>query len=339
MNPPIVDIFIADRVTDDACAGLAMFAELTQLQPANELPQSWRYWLENTPYGNGLLAVAKHGDEVVGLYALIPLEMRIRGRTVRGAKGEFFAVKPGYRNALHGPSGKLLAFALSHELHRAAGRAAFECLQLVSTPTAAFCHVANGARPLSCEWTVLVSCWSRLPVSRFANRFLNAGASAGAHLYGVLARSVGVLRCRTPRGQPLETPAALLEWPETPDVPHLMYETKDAQGRRAELVFTMPLPNAAVRLKHWSSVQFSPKVLLSIVKDVMARCKAVRASALIIAVPTADAATFKSVAKLGFVRCRKDSRVYLYSPTGMDLDWDPSQWRFTNAHVGLIGGS
>ena len=150
-------------VTDDARAGLAMFAELAHLQPANELPQRWRYWLEDTPYGNGLLAVAKHSDEVVGFYALIPLEMRIRGQTVRGAKGEFFAVKPGYRNALHGPSGKLLAFALSHELHRAAGRAGLNVsswcprrrLHSVTSPAAPGTCPANG--PCWCQLLVTAS--------------------------------------------------------------------------------------------------------------------------------------------------------------------------------------
>ena len=121
MNPPAVDILITDRVTEDARAGLTMFAELARLQPASELAERWRCWLENTPYGNGLSAVAKHRDEVVGFYALIPLEMRIRGRTVRGAKGEFFAVKPGFLRwrrkldvHLHFPTGLEIDWDPSH---------------------------------------------------------------------------------------------------------------------------------------------------------------------------------------------------------------------------------
>jgi hypothetical protein len=355
MNPPAVDILITDRVTEDARAGLTMFAELARLQPASELAERWRCWLENTPYGNGLSAVAKHRDEVVGFYALIPLEMRIRGRTVRGAKGEFFAVKPGYRNAIHGPSGKLVPFALSRELHRAAGPEGFECLQLVSTPIAAFCHVAGGARPLSYDATLLVTCWSRPAVPIVANRFLNAAAGVGVVLHGALARSVGVLRCRAPRAQALETPAALVDWPETPDAPnlliepspemlrhrfgqseHLVYETKDAEGRRAVLVFTMPAPGASVKLKYWSSAQLPPRSLLSVVKDVMAQCRTARAGRLTITVPAADAETFRPVAKLGFLRCRRKLDVHLHFPTGLEIDWDPSHWRFTDAHTGLI---
>jgi hypothetical protein len=355
MKGPGVDIFITDRVTEDVCAGLTMFAELTGLQPPRELAERWRYWLEGTPFGNGLSAVAKHQDEVVGFYALMPLAMRIGGRTIRAAKGEFFAVKPGYRNAVYGPTGESIPFALTRELPRAAGPAGFACIQLVATPIAALCHMAGGAKPLSYDATLLVTCWSRPDVPIAANRFLNAAVGAGVVLHGALARCAGVLRCPAPRARALETPAALLDWPETPDAPnlliepspemlrhrfgqseHLVYEIKDADGRRAVLVFTMPARGASVKLKYWSSRRLPPGSLLSVVKDVMARCRAAGAGRLTLTVPAADAETFRPVAKLGFLRWRRRQEVHLHLPTGLEIDWDPAHWRFTDAHTGLI---
>jgi hypothetical protein len=355
MDPPAVDILVTDRVTDDVLAGLALFAELTGLQPARQMAQRWRCWLENTPFGNGLSAVAKRRDEVVGFYGLMPFPMRIGGRAIRAAKGEFFAVKPGYRNAPGGPTGEPVPFALTRELPRAAGRAGLECVQLVSTPIAAFCHAAGGARPLSYDAVLLVTCWSPPGVPILANRVLNAAARLGVVLHGRLARSVGMLRCRAPRAPALDTPAARVEWPSAPDASnllmepspemlahrfgqsgHLVYEIKDADRRRAVLVFTMPAPGASVKLKYWSSPRLPPDPLLSVVKDVLARCRAARAGRLTLTLPAADEQSFRPVAKLGFLRWRRRLDVHLHLPTGLEIDWDPSHWRFTDAHTGLI---
>jgi len=145
-----VHVEIGDEVTQDVHAGLRLYADATHRSDSARV-QEWLYWLNQNPFGKGVYAVAKHGDDVVGFYALIPVEMRLGDRAMRGAKGEFFAVAPAFRNALVGQRALRVPYALSCELHGAAAGFGIDCIALVATGAAAICHAISGAKTMTYE--------------------------------------------------------------------------------------------------------------------------------------------------------------------------------------------
>ena len=338
-------------MTEDTRVGLHVFAKLTAQRRPEEAVRRWLYWLKDTPLGDAPNVVAKHRGEVVGFMSLMPVQMRIGGQTVRGAKAEFLVVRPEYRREVDDRTGLRLPIALSDALYRNADRWEMECVQ--SSGEGARITVVTGARPIEYGATQFSTVWSRPELRRFSFGPLNTAVGLGAQAYTSLARATGTLRLRDsavavsdPASEirhvhGLEIPFNALFAPDLATLshrfgeqPHLVYVTRDSSGVEHLFVFTEPGMGRRVRLKHWSPTEVSLEALVSVFRGAMTRCHKAGASSLEVTVPDAD--SFAPLRRLGFVARKVQRSVCLYCPSGRDVEWSPTRWSFTDIHTGLI---
>ncbi len=347
-------IEIGDKLTPDVLAGLQLFCELStrQFAPAN-IP-AWRYWFNNNPFGPGVYATAKHGTEVVGFYALVPVEMRVEDRVVRGAKAEFFVVARDFRKAVVGPKAEPLPYALSRELHSAAAGFGIECIFLVSTPAAAVCHAISGAKTMTYEVDQYNLLFRGAPraaggqtLKRRCHTFLVAKYGAARRVFARVRR-LGANRGEFEAGrwgdempEPvgknllISNSGKMLDF-RFPASDYSVYATQDAEDGRAFLVFNNPRRGADVRLKHWSAQRIPFKNVAAVLEDVIHRCRLAEAISLSVTAPTSEADYLGPIGQLGFVRRRSTASLQVYS-SARQAATDPTRWRITHAHIGFLG--
>jgi len=348
VNHAEIHIEIGNRRSADVDAGFRLYADLT----ANDADAAskWENWYDRNPFGQGVYAVAKHGDAPVGFYSLIPVEMQIAGRPVLGAKGECFVVAPQCRKAVFGSRAMSLPVALSGELHRASKNYGISCIFLVGTPAAAVCHSLAGAKTISydvrrfflplrsasgqtlgkrCKYVLAARCAA---VRRGLAAIRRLGRRRGRFEFGPLASdSPG-----SANGNLLVSDSeAMLEY-RFPSAHYLRYSVADVHGGRAFLVFTMPRRGECVSLKHWSPRPIPPENLEAVVADVVRHAHRAKSTMVSIEVPASDNTFLESFQPFGFFHHRAKASVQIY-PLGEPSLADASLWRFTNSHTGFLG--
>jgi hypothetical protein len=353
-NAPEVDIEIGNQITPEVHAGFQLFVKHATRPFDAASVRQWLYWFDKNPYGKGVFAVAKHGNKVVGFYALIPVEMRINDRSVLGGKGEFFVVAPDSRHTIFGQRSLRLPCALSAELHGVAAQYGMECVMLVSTPAAAICHAISGARTM------------RYDVDQYTMLFRGEQLTAGNLTrkqrckmflkvqFTTAQRLLAGIRRLGAKGGHFETVSSLGALPEPegtnllvgnsekmlafrfPAEQYLIYSVQDAEGRQAFLVFNSPHSGTNVRLKHWSAQNIPFQNVATVFGDVVRRCRRNDAASLSAAIPTSEANHLGPIASLGFRHTQSSASIQVYSGTN-DISVDPACWRFTQSHIGFIG--
>jgi len=354
MNSPQVTLEISDQVSPDFLAGLRLYAELAMGDASAATIDRWLYWYRDNPFGPGLYALAKHGPEVVGIYTLIPIEMRLRGQNVLGAKGEAFAVRPEFRAAIDPDTGMPLPLALVCQLNRHAEQRCMHGIVAVSNRAAAACHRFSGATPVEYPaWTCeMFFTPPKVSPARGRRQWLRA---RGAWLASGLLRQLGrVCGPRPARGgfqlvdritsaaegnghdMLLSSSGRMLNF-RFPADRHLIYQFHGDGGSAEYLIFSRPEKGADAWLRHWTTSAIRPAVLAAVVGDVIARCRAARAASLKLVIPEDEAAGFAALGRMGFLRRRQQREFYLYLPSASDERDDRSwRWRFTFAHVGFF---
>lgn len=350
-----VQIHVSDEITPDCLAGLRVYAELTQGSCPPSLIERWLYWYRDNPFGPGLFALAKDGQRVVGVYTLIPIEMWLDGRVVRGAKGEAFGVVPEFRTAVDGQTGVPLPLALIGRLNRAAWDRRVECIVAVSNRAASACHRLCGARLIECPAYAYYTFFQppRLPGPE--NRLWRLGRSYAAWAASSALRLAG--RCRPARlaAQQFQLVSRIQSTPEDnghdmllrpssrmfdfrfPPERHLIYRMVGDGAEPAYLVFTRPEKGAEVGLRHWSRLTVAPESLAEVLRDVLARCRAAGAASLRMVFPETEASGLPPLGALGFLRRKEPRDFYLYISADSDQHQKRTwQWRLTNAHVGFF---
>ena len=184
-----VTIDIIDEVTSDAVSGLELYANLALGSGSSDLTEQWLYWFRNNPFGKGLFALAKHRDRVVGIYTLIPVEMRLSGRPAKGAKAEFLAVAPDHRAATVGDV--RLSHALVSELHRRSADWGIEGIFAVVGKTAVRSMLFGGAKPVSYDCREYRTFFARPKTNRYRHRLLNFCVGCTSQAQSALMRALG----------------------------------------------------------------------------------------------------------------------------------------------------
>lgn len=349
MSNPDIHIEIGDQRTADVDAGFRLYASLTSPSPDPSTIRQWLYWYDQNPFGKGVYAVAKSGQEVVGFYSLIPVEMQIEDQLVRGAKGECFVVSPNFRSAACGPRAIRLPVALSLELHRAAAAFGIACIFLVGTRAAAICHAISGAKTISYDTDQFVMPFWAASGRTFKSRckvFLAAG-------YATTRRGITAIRrigahpgCFEIGGIPQKTPThpgnLLVSGQRTmlayrfPATRYLVYSVSDVHDARGFLVFNMPRCGENVCLKHWSREQIPFENMAAVLNDVIRRSRQAKAASVSVVVPRPEKDAFAAIQQLGFLHRRSTASVQIYSG-GTEPVAPTLSWRFTNSHTGFFG--
>ncbi len=350
MGSPDIQIEVGDERTPDVDAGFRLYAQYTSglLDPATF--REWLYWYDQNPFGKGVYAVAKSGDEVVGFYSMIPAEMRIEGQLVKGAKGECFVVAPGFRKTSYGPRGMKLPLALSAELHSAAAGFGMVCLFLVGTPAAAFCHAMSGAKTIRYDAEEFVIPFGTAGGGTLKSRcktFLKARYVAvrrGVAAIRRIGRSRGGFEMGGISGETpgrsgdnlLVSDGGKMLGYRFPEARYLIYSVPDVHDDRAFLVFSAPRCGGSVSLKHWSPQRIPVENAAAVLKDVIRRCRRVKAASVSMVVPSSDKDIIGTIGQLGLLQRRSTASVQIY-PSAKEPAAASLSWRFTNSHQGWFG--
>lgn len=145
-------------------------------------PMFCRQLFNENPHGYSLHAfVVCEREEVVGHYAIIPLDVTVEGERKLSGKGEAFVVEPDYRRAVvnapgHGPIARSSAVALQIHLFRFALENGMELIHMIPTPEIGPLHRMTGCRPLAAEHL-----WAKLVIGRRPSTSAAHGRAAMQH--------------------------------------------------------------------------------------------------------------------------------------------------------------
>jgi GNAT superfamily N-acetyltransferase len=354
-----VRVQVTDQFGPEAIAGLSLYARLTgdgeRVDGQIVARQRWFRWYRENPYGPGLFALAHHGEEVVGVYSLIPIEMITARERVRGAKAEAFAVHPEFRRIGEQSSNMLLPLALVAAARDRARDWGIDASFGVSTPQAAACHLIAKYRPLAYAARSYTLYLSRPVVGSPRTRLASAAIAWGAKAYGQLGRAALRFRHWLGRRAAIQRVARVTELPLTtssklelvssspsmlafrfPDHESLAYRFEDAAGKPGFMIFSRPSPGRHVKLLFWSTLALPPTVLDHVLWDVLEECAAQRAASLQLEIPESQCEPVQRVCRFGFLCRRFEQKVLLHVADWSAISTNADDWNLTAIHTAFF---
>jgi len=353
MTSPI-QMVITDSLTEDAKAGLELYGRLTLGQCPPDLIEDWLYWYRDNPFGEGLFAVAKSRDDVVGVYSLIPVQMQINGRKAKGAKAEFLAVEPDFRLAVEPTSGKALPFAMVTGLNSQAHTWGFEWIFGVSTKASSACMLASGSGRIRYQCDEYRTYFAPPKLKRYGRPIVNRCAGYYQYAQTTVQRCLARLFASAASKSAFKQVDAAEAWNNTattgnqlissspemlsyrfPAERHLFYRVRDESGKPALLVFAKPGARGNFALSHWSTTNIAMDVWAAVLRDVMGHCTATGAHTLQLCVPTTDSRPLQPLRKLGFTHRTSNRTIYYYRCRNISYRVSSRSWRLTESHIGF----
>lgn len=350
-----VQLQVTDEVTQDVMAGLHLYLRHTREREPVSLVAEWLYWFEKNPFGKGVFSIAKQEDTVVGFCALIPIQMRLHGRTVKAAKAEFLIVSPDARDVIEPDCKTRLPFAIVRRLHEEAHRWHIEAVLAVATRAASVCHLLAGSKPMVYGSYSYVTYFQMPRVSRLSRHpVLRLGASLAALAYTRSLWGIRHLICQRCDVKPIQLedialpqqreakPNALINPSKEmlafrfPADQFLFYQADRGTSIPAYFVFSRPRRGATVTLKHWSTLDIDFSSFVGVLARVISDCRMQRARKLELSLPEGRLRAGHALRKLGFFSQRCLKTVYLWSDHRDDVELDPQSWELTNAHTGFV---
>lgn len=349
----LVEVEITGSDAPGVMDGLRLYrAQTGSAAPDETLRGDWLRWIQGAPSARGACAIARDGERVVGFYALLPTEMYLGGSPVPGAKGEFYAVDPGYRRARAAEGGMPVPFALVALLKRRAPELGIQA-SFGKTTKGAFVTMATGARPVEFEHVDYLSLFRPAGLGRGRGAALRElGAVAATTLLrgagaarGALEGAAGAVRqvdafapgdVRDAGGRNhLVNPAARALDLRFPADRYAKYVVEGADGRPAHFVFSRPRAGGMAQLMDWATLRVPPAVLRALLRRVARDCRRAGAAALHLPIPAAEDDPALGLAGAGFLRARRGKSVVYVTCATPELARarDEGPWRFTNAHA------
>jgi len=347
-----ISVYCVDTLTDEVIAGIRVYAALAQQVVSDQdLRHRWLRWNVENPYGPGVFVVAKDGPAVVGMYAVIPVRMRVAGQLIQGGKGEYQAVLPGYLRAIDAETGVYLPTAMCQRAFAEAAKQGIRAIQAIPTEVARFSVFRAGARPVMIPGVNYLAFlrWCNLPRSgkgRVNPRILSlAGllATSGLRTISIFSRRTGLAGAVS--GEPpqaLDPPSGtnqfLAEEMLLFRFPASDYEsvTLNSPQGKAQFIFTKPHRNSIVRLSHWSPYFLTKAQWTAGLDAVFCVARAARAGAINVKLPRSarvDPSVFRS---LGFFGRPYEDAMFVYSAEPELADaMIKGPWTPTHSHIGL----
>lgn len=347
MSNSDVKIELFNEVTPEVVEGFKLYADLTSRSFDAE---SWLYWFKENPYGEGLHSVAMNHGKVIGIYSLIPTEMRLAGNTLIGAKGEFLTVAPDFRNSSVKGSGKLIAFDLIDTLHHRAIKQGIEVIAIVAYGRIITMHKLLGAKifefPGRFYLTIFDSSESMdykkkvafyggvfsIPRTWFSIKtFVNKSRN---HKFKQLDYLDSDCFSKfQEKNRLVHTSPKMMNF-RFPKERYLKYLTHDKDESNC-LIFTKPTYKSHVNLKDWSSLDIQKSEFDSVFRDLFEQCKKNKVESMSFIIPDQAEMSY-SFHRIGFLSQKYIHKFGIYAPDSLINEINNYPWDITDAHVGYI---
>lgn len=345
----MASIKIVDDITPEVIDGLKLFAKHTsRTYDSNK----WLYWFRDNPYGNGLHGLAIHQEKIIGYYSLIPTEMRLAGKTLICAKGEFLVVDPNYRKHYVSNPRIPLAFDLVKITNEEAIKHGIQAILVVATDVASLCHEYAGAKKFVFPCRHFFT-FFRLPKKR-TNRINNLLVQS--KFYSIFRIQLALKSIINKNGQSISEKIDYLDTEslcnrnnynrlvsQNPKMLNFRFSNQEYlkylihNGNDMNyLIFRKPKHDGRVVLKDWSSLELRKSEFEDIFIDLYKQCKEYEVESIHISIPDYDYKINGFLHKFGFLSRRYTSTIYISSSDDVAQNLDSFSWDFTDSHTEYI---